>query len=946
MVRGLMSTSAPLRQFLLQGVILAVTAGGFVLDLLTPLGYHPWLLYLLPILLTLHTRRPMGWALALAGLCSILIGVGFYASSQGVAVSFALENRLIGLALLWAAAVAVVAASVDDPVHERLIFGLSRSTISNLTSGCLVMILMGFITFRTTLEAQESERSVARAHEVLTELVLVLSRLKDAETGQRSFLLTGRNEDLEPYQEAVEQVRGPLDRLKSLTQENRLQQGRLLDFEATMEEKLAELQETITAHRNEGADAARRIVESGRGKTIMDNLRRRAAEVEEAERDLLDQWARQAAILFRSQILNLMLGGFALTGLLTASVLLLRREQSIRREHAAALQRTLTMLDTTTDGMFIFDPRTLRFSYVNEGAVTQTSYSREELLRMTPLDIKPEFDEPRFRDMLAPLVSGAESAHSFTTVHRHKDGMDVPVEINLQCVGAGTEQARMVAIVRDISERKLASEALRKASEEIRDLYDHAPCGYHSLDQDGLFLNVNQTELDWLGFTREELVGKRKWSDVVTPESAARFRAMFPIFKQRGRVDDLEFDLIRKDGSLMRVSLNAVAVTDEAGAYVHSRSTLFDITARKRAEEAVKESEQRLSLALDSAQMGAWELDLINDTAIRSLRRDEIFDYPSLQPAWGSEIFLTHVVPEDRDLVKTRFEEAFATDRFSLECRILWPDHSLHWITAQGRVYRNHQNKPVRMIGVVTDITGRKQVEEELQKRDELLEAANKELEAFSYSVSHDLRAPLRSLDGFSQVLLEDCAGKLNDQEKDYLNRIRAASQRMGHLIDALLGLSRATRVELRREPVDLSAVALRSAEEVQKLWPDRQVELVVVPDLRAQGDSQLLRIVFDNLLGNAWKFTSKRAQARIEVGVMAHHGTMAYFVRDNGAGFDMTYAAKLFGVFQRLHAMTEYPGTGIGLATVQRIVARHGGLVWAEGQVDEGATVYFTLAE
>ncbi|MDH5625431.1 MAG: ATP-binding protein, partial [Nitrospira sp.] len=231
-------------------------------------------------------------------------------------------------------------------------------------------------------------------------------------------------------------------------------------------------------------------------------------------------------------------------------------------------------------------------------------------------------------------------------------------------------------------------------------------------------------------------------------------------------------------------------------------------------------------------------------------------------------------------------------------------------------------------------------------KRDELLEAANKELEAFSYSVSHDLRAPLRSLDGFSQVLLEDCAGKLNDQEKDYLNRIRAASQRMGHLIDALLGLSRATRVELRREPVDLSAVALRSAEEVQKLWPDRQVELVVVPDLRAQGDSQLLRIVFDNLLGNAWKFTSKRAQARIEVGVMAHHGTMAYFVRDNGAGFDMTYAAKLFGVFQRLHAMTEYPGTGIGLATVQRIVARHGGLVWAEGQVDEGATVYFTLAE
>jgi PAS domain S-box-containing protein len=274
---------------------------------------------------------------------------------------------------------------------------------------------------------------------------------------------------------------------------------------------------------------------------------------------------------------------------------------------------------------------------------------------------------------------------------------------------------------------------------------------------------------------------------------------------------------------------------------------------------------------------------------------------------------------------------------------------------AEASISKIKENGKFQFTVFLRDVSAGAQAEQEIRQlninleqrvlgRTAELQAANQELEAFSYSVSHDLRAPLRSIDGFSQALLEDCAGRLNEQGEDYLHRIRAASQRMGQLIDDLLSLSRSARGELRREPVDLSALALDSADEVRKLWPGRQVELVVAPRLCAEGDPRLLRIVFDNLLGNAWKFTSKQERATIEVSAMSHDGTTEYFVRDNGVGFDMAYADKLFGAFQRLHTITEYPGTGIGLATVQRIVVRHGGRVWAEGLLGQGATVYFTL--
>jgi PAS domain S-box-containing protein len=270
----------------------------------------------------------------------------------------------------------------------------------------------------------------------------------------------------------------------------------------------------------------------------------------------------------------------------------------------------------------------------------------------------------------------------------------------------------------------------------------------------------------------------------------------------------------------------------------------------------------------------------------------------------------------------------------------------LRWLHTKKVPILDGDGQPTYLLGISQDITEHRQARAELVKAKEATDTANRELEAFSYSVAHDLRSPLRAIDGFSQALLEDYGDKLDDEGQSYLRRVRTSAQHMAELIDDLLTLSRVTRTELRRQQVDLTERALSIATRLRHTDPERDVKVEVESGLRAYGDPGLLTVILENLVGNAWKFTNKRQGAAIELGSTLKEGKKVFFIRDNGAGFDMSYAGRLFGVFQRLHHATEFDGTGIGLATVFRIISRHGGRIWAEGEVDRGATFYFTLAD
>lgn len=387
----------------------------------------------------------------------------------------------------------------------------------------------------------------------------------------------------------------------------------------------------------------------------------------------------------------------------------------------------------------------------------------------------------------------------------------------------------------------------------------------------------------------------------------------------------------------------------------HVGTQLGRVIERKRADDALRESEARFRAIYEGAGIGIIMSDINGDPMDGNAAIQRMLGYSNEEIRKMRFRDYTH----SDDLAENvkLFQEMLAGKRqhYRLEKRYIRKDGRVIWGRLNVSRLATAEDKSPFAVSMVEDITERKEAEEQLRKaHDELelrveertteLAAANKELEAFSYSVSHDLRAPLRSMDGFSQALLEDYADKVDSEGRDHLQRVRAASQRMAQLIDDLLNLSRVGRGEFKRTKVDLSKLAEAIAANLKKAGRNRKVTFDIAPGMVAEGDVRLLRIVLENLLGNAWKFTSKHRQAKIEFGVTEHDGKRAYYVRDDGDGFDMAYADKLFQPFQRLHRADEFEGTGIGLATVARIVQRHGGRVWAESDAEQGTTMYFTL--
>jgi PAS domain S-box-containing protein len=379
---------------------------------------------------------------------------------------------------------------------------------------------------------------------------------------------------------------------------------------------------------------------------------------------------------------------------------------------------------------------------------------------------------------------------------------------------------------------------------------------------------------------------------------------------------------------------------------------------RQESERVVRSSEERYRTLVANIPGVVYRCSLDADRTM-----DFISEEIQILSGYPTDDFIDNnvrsytslIYPEDVQTVTDGVLSAVREGQpFVLEYRLVDAQGRIHWIYERGQSHCDSQGNVLWLDGVLFDISDRKKAENELRsyqthleqivaQRTVDLQDAVGELEAFTYSVSHDLRAPLRGIDGFSEALLLDCADGLNDEAKDYLHRIRAGTQRMGMLIDDLLALSRISRKKLKSSDVDLSTIARSVVAQLQQGDPQRAVSCEISAGLRTEGDNNLLTIALENLLGNAWKYTGKTADAHIETGSTVRDGEEVFFVRDNGAGFDMRYVDKLFGVFERLHG-GEFEGTGIGLATVKRIIERHGGRIWGEGEPGKGACFFFSL--
>lgn len=397
-----------------------------------------------------------------------------------------------------------------------------------------------------------------------------------------------------------------------------------------------------------------------------------------------------------------------------------------------------------------------------------------------------------------------------------------------------------------------------------------------------------------------------------------------------------------------RVNL-LVAIADGLGVMMENgrlyEQLVQELDQRQLVEDALRESEGNLQALVNSAVAGIVTIDESGTVESFNPAAEVLFGYTAAEVI-GSPVTKLMPLPhsERHGEYMRRYSETGESKILGEVTELLAQHHDGTIFPIELAVSEVDLGHRRTFTGVIRDISARKRAEEELALRAMALEAANHELETFSYSVSHDLRAPLRSIDGFSQALLEDYSGVLDDEGQGYLRRVRASSQRMAGLIDDLLELSRVTRSALNREQVDLTSLAWTIAADLQITEPKRAVKFEIVDGLVDKGDPRLLRVVLENLFRNAWKFTSTHPDALIRFGFIQAEDKHAYYVSDDGAGFDMAYADKLFGTFQRLHSTEEFEGTGIGLATVQRIIHRHGGRVWAEGQVDQGATFYFTI--
>jgi PAS domain S-box-containing protein len=607
-------------------------------------------------------------------------------------------------------------------------------------------------------------------------------------------------------------------------------------------------------------------------------------------------------------------------------------------------ERYRSLAENARDVIFTLSPAG-SFTSLNPVFEEITQWKCEEWIGRSFLEIVVPEDQPAAGGVLKDALGG-KSLRSPEMRLTTRTGGVIVGEISFAPQREASHVTGVIGIAREVTERKRAEEALRYSEQKFSKAFRSSPDAITiSMMDNGRFIDVNDGFELLSGYSREEVIGRTSL-DLNIWRNLEDRNTMVRLLRETGRVRDLEVEYIVKGNRVLTCLLSAEVI--DLGGIACLVAISRDISERKRVEEALRESEERFR----RLSQGSSEGIAIHDQgkiidANPALATLSGYDIPELIGMNGLDL----ISPEFRDIVRHNIESAAEQP---LQVNGLRKDGSTVPIEFLARTL--HYGKQDLRVVVARDITERLQREEEIRKLNEdlerrvrertaQLEAANRELEAFSYSVSHDLRAPLRVIDGFSHALIDEHSKDLGDNGLRYLSRVRDSAQRMGQLIDDLLKLSLVTRSGMQWKRIDLSAIAKGVLAQCRASQPDREVAATVQGGLVTEGDDHLLQVAMENLIGNAWKYTGKKDDAIIAVGaIQAGEGDTIFYVRDNGVGFDMQYADKLFGPFQRLHAAAEFPGTGIGLASVQRIILRHGGRIWAEAEEGKGATFFFTV--
>jgi PAS domain S-box-containing protein len=510
----------------------------------------------------------------------------------------------------------------------------------------------------------------------------------------------------------------------------------------------------------------------------------------------------------------------------------------------------------------------------------------------------------------------------------------------------------LVGSVHDITKHKRIEEELKNSEAHFRYLFEQNPVPMLIYELGSfVMLAVNDAFVAHYGYTKTEVLALHLLDLYPEPEK----QTIADVSKRlQGQVYAGEWHHLKKDGTPMTIEVYSNGFSYEGRAA--RIAVITDITERKRMEEALRESEQRFQVLAENSPVGIFQTDADGSTVYVNPRWCQISGL-SKEEAMGTG-WLSAVYSEDKEALSNGWNKATQTHNSSQsEYRFVRNDGTIVWVIGQAIPKMNNKNIIVGYVGTITDITERKRAEEEITKlnteledrvaiRTVQLEAANKELEAFSYSVSHDLRAPLRHTSGYVDLLVKKCKSDLSEKGQHYLNAIADSVHQMGMLIDDLLQFSRTGRTEMRLSNTDMNELTQEVVDSLRHDNADRTIEWLIGTLPNVLCDRAMLKLVWMNLLSNAVKFTRTRETARIEIGVQEENKEFIFFVKDNGVGFDMQYVQKLFGVFQRLHSMEEFEGTGIGLANVRRIIVRHEGRTWAESEPDKGATFYFTLPQ